>query len=257
MTLGATNGAMGITCGGALTLASTNTGNVNIGTTGSSSIFIGASGFSTTINGGVKTTSISSLTINDTLYLGDNQTNGTGQIVIGGSKTSGYIAIGNPSNSGHSVIINSVTAFNQGVTLNNANAYGIQTSTTTFTAGSTNIGYQSSGTGTAVGSLTTTISSACITISNLAVGFYIITLSGNITGFGTTANAAVPTITVTGGTNNMTKYNVGSTTSTTGFSYSGPVQITSSTNSITLQFATSASTANMAAAPTYSYIRIA
>jgi len=89
------------------------------------------------------------------------------------------------------------------------------------------------------------------------VGFYIITLSGNITSYSIITNSAVPTITVTGGTNNMTKYNVGSTTATSGFSFSGPVQITNSTNSITLQFTMSAGTASMATAPTYSYIRIA
>jgi len=51
MSIGSTNGTMGITCGGALTLASTNTGVVNIGISGSSQIYIGASGFTTTVNG--------------------------------------------------------------------------------------------------------------------------------------------------------------------------------------------------------------
>ena len=210
---------------------------------------------SITANGGIKSASVDVLTSGGNLDLGSSQLGGA--MSIGTSKTSGFIAIGNPSNSTHSVIINSITAFNQGVTLNAANAYGIQTATTTFTAGNTNIGYQSSAAGTAVGSLTTTASAACLTIPTLQVGFYIITFSGNITGFSTTTNAANPTIAITGGTSNMNKYNVGSTTGTSGFLFTGPVQITSSTNSITLTFAMSAGTANMAAAPTYSYIRIA
>jgi hypothetical protein len=54
----------------------------------------------------------------------------------------------------------------------------------------------------------------------------------------------------------MTKYNVGSTVGTSGASYTGPIQITNATNSITLTFIMSAGTATLVA-PTYSYIRIA
>jgi len=212
-----------------------------------------------TANGNIKSASVDPITTGGNLDLGTSQLGGA--LSIGTNKTSGFIAIGNPGNSGHSVIINSPTAFNQGVTLNASNAYGITTSTTTFTAGNTNIGYQSSATGTAIGTITTTSSAACLTIPTLQVGFYIITLSGNITGFSTTVNYAQPTITITGGVsgvNNINKYNVGSTTGTTGFLFTGPVQIISSTNSITLTFAMSPSgTANMSAVPSYSYIRIA
>jgi len=240
---------------------------LTLGTATATAITVGASGITTTnagpltstglitANGNIKSASVEPITTGGNLDLGTSQLGGA--MSIGTSKTSGFIAIGNPSNSTHSVIINSITAFNQGVTLNAANAYGIQTATTTFTAGNTNIGYQSSGTGTAVGALSTTISSACLTISTLQIGFYIIIFSGNITSFSVTTNSAQPTITLTGGTSNMTKYNVGSTTAATGFTFTGPIQITNSTNSITLQFTMSAGTANMSAVPTYSYIRIA
>jgi hypothetical protein len=250
---------------------STATGGINIGTKTDltvpteNTINIGSASYTTNIkgtqtntglitaNGGVKSSLLDVLTSGGGLEIAPSQLGGA--ILIGINKTADFIALGNPSNSGQSVILNAPAAFNQGITLNNTGS--IKTTTITYTAPNNAIGYQSSGSGSTIASLTTTISSACITISNIQIGFYIITLSGNITGFSATTNAATPTITGTNATINMTKYNVGSTTFTSGFSYSGPVQITSSTNSITLQFTMSAGTANMAVAPTYSYIRIA
>jgi hypothetical protein len=242
------------------------TGDIIIGASDVSgaTITIGTSSTATTINGsvntvnqltatgGIKTSSLDVITSGGNLDIGSSQLGGA--ISIGSSKTGGFITLGG-SNTGQSVITNSPATFHYSISLDGTD--GIGTTTNTYTAGSNKIGYQSSGTGTTIASLTTTISSACITISNIQVGFYIITLSGNITGFSATTNTANPTITGTNATINMTKYNVGSTTSTSGFSYSGPVQITSSTNSITLQFTMTTGTASIATAPTYSYIRIA
>ena len=265
-----TSAALNIGCGtGTSRIAG---GDINIGTNGSGTsvgnVNIGYTATTTTVNskltstglltanGSIKTSNLDPLTPTGNLDIGSTQT--TGAISIGQNKTGGFITLGN-TNTGQSVITNAPATFHRSITLDGGD--GIATTTTTYTAGSTNIGYQSSAVGTAIGTITTTSSAACLTISNLAVGFYIITFSGNITGFSTTVNYAQPTITITGGAsgvNNINKYNVGSTTGTTGFLFTGPVQITSSTNSITLTFAMAPSgTANMSATPSYSYIRIA
>lgn len=203
----------------------------------------------------------------------NNATSNTGgDISIGNSQTSGELNIGTgirvtsgnggAINIGNSSNLSNIAPINLGGVYNTVTIGGnlsltksILLPTTTATLLSTQLGYYTTGTGTGVG-LTTATSAAVVTLSTLPIGVYNVVIAFNINAFSLTTNAATPTFTTTGGTNNIQKYNIGSTTSTTGASFSGPLQITNVVNSTTLTFAMTAGTATLIA-PTYSYIRIA
>jgi len=200
---------------------------------------------------------------NNTINNANNATGG--DISLASAQTTGILNIGTAVRSGPINIGNttsSTEAINIGVNGTTTTLDGIVTCprgitlSSSYTPTTTQLGYNATGSGSTIASITTTISAACITISNIPVGIYIMTFSGNITSFSLTTNAVIPTISVTGGSNTITKYNIGSTTSTTSFIYSGPVTITSSTNTTTLQFTATAGTAAIVAVPNYSYIKI-
>jgi hypothetical protein len=248
MTLGSNLTTGDLTIAGAQTTGDINIGNgsarlaggaINIGagTTAANPITIGGASSAVTVGGTLAVTG--TLTANNGIVLpsGDTLTltgniNGAGNITTTGSGT---------------ITSAGTLTASSGITSNGA----ITLPTTTYTPGTTQLGYMANTAGTLGGNISlTTTAVPVLRVSNLAIGLYIVTVTLSVNSASSSTETLNPTLTTNTNITNFIEYARFAGPTTTGSAnrcvgtFSGGIRVTSATNVYEVSLATINATAN-------------